>query len=452
MIHHLKSSEKTKNIFLSTFKTLGIASMLRKASIRKDQGHSTYEVFKFLLLLVFQEKNLFRFLESKRSYQAVSKNTYYRFLNNSTYNWRKFLSLLSAKVISAFSKLTRADRVNVLILDDSIVPRGRSKKVELLAKVFDHTSSKYQKGFTMLTLGWSDGYSFVPTDFAMLSSSKSSNRLNEVDPEIDKRTNGFKRRKEAMSKKTNVAVDLIKNTLTAGICADYVLMDTWFTHEPLIQAILEQGLHVIGMVKQLKQKYRYNDKYYTMKELKRFVPKRSNSNILGSLIVHTKNGIPVKLVYVVNRNKRSEWLVILSTDLSLSDDEVVRIYGNRWSIEVFFKSVKSLMKLGSEFQGRSYDQTISHTTIVYSRYILLEWFRREERDERTFGEIFYIMCDDIRDMDLETALQNLMSLFVEQLNIAKSTTTNSIKCQLQHWISEQASFIKVLFADLCWES
>ena len=30
----------------------------------------------------------------------------------------------------------------------------------------------------MLTLGWSDGYSFVPVDFAMLSSVKAQNRLN----------------------------------------------------------------------------------------------------------------------------------------------------------------------------------------------------------------------------------------------------------------------------------
>jgi aconitate hydratase len=29
---------------------------------------------------------------------------------------------------------------------------------------------------------------------------------------------------------------------------------------------------------------------------------------------------------------------------------------------------------------------ISHTTIVYSRYILIEWLRREEKDKKTFGE------------------------------------------------------------------
>ena len=69
--------------------------------------------------------------------------------------------LPAVKVISAFARLTRPERVNVLILDDSVIKRNRSKKAELLARVYDHVEHKFQKGFTLLTLGWSDGYSFI---------------------------------------------------------------------------------------------------------------------------------------------------------------------------------------------------------------------------------------------------------------------------------------------------
>nr|WP_256213203.1 hypothetical protein [Bacillus sp. OV322] len=48
------------------------------------------------------------------------------------------------------------------------------------------------------------------------------------------------------------------------------------------------------------------------------------------------NGVPVKMVFVVNRNKKSEWLTILSTNCTLSDQEIIRIYSMRWDIEVFF--------------------------------------------------------------------------------------------------------------------
>lgn len=452
MIQLKNQTEKTQVIIFQAIKDLRIAETLRKSGIRKAQGHSTFEVFKFLLLLVFQGKNLFRFLDSERSDQAVSKNTYYRFLNCPTYNRRKFLTLLSAKVISSISRLTQPDRVNCLVLDDSPVARNRSKSVELLARVHDHSTKKYIKGFAMLALAWTDTYTTIPTGFEMLSSQNDSNRINDINSKIDKRTNGYKRRKDALSKKPEVALKLIQQAVSAGISADYVLMDTWFTHEPLIKGILDEGLDVIGMVKALKQKYFYQGNWYTMKELKRFIPKKSGSNILGSIVVHTKHGIPVKLVYVVNRNKRKEWLVILSTDLSISDNEIIRIYGSRWNIEVFFKSIKSFMKLGSEFQGRSYDLMISHTTIVFVRYILLEWLRREEQDVKTFGELFFQMCDDVRDIDFKTALQSLVSLFVDFTNIKDIIEVNSIKCQLQQWINQQASYIKALFVDLCWES
>lgn len=35
---------------------------------------------------------------------------------------------------------------------------------------------------------------------------------------------------------------MIERTLQAGVSAEYVLMDTWFTQQPLIQSILEIGL------------------------------------------------------------------------------------------------------------------------------------------------------------------------------------------------------------------
>ena len=154
--------------------------------------------------------------------------------------------ILAVKVTSAFDRLTRPERVNVLILDDSVIKRNRSKKVELLARVYDHVEHKFQKGFTLLTLGWSDGYSFIPTGFNLLSSASESNRYNAVSDSIDHRTNGYKVRKASMMHKTDVAVQLIRNALTAGIKADYVLMDTWFTTEPML--LSKMGRHTIRSI------------------------------------------------------------------------------------------------------------------------------------------------------------------------------------------------------------
>lgn len=452
MINQIPQNENTKNTFSKAIKELKVGQLLRNSNISKNCGVPAFEVFQFLLLLVFQGKNLFRFLNSKHKDQAVSKNTYYRFLNETSYNWKKFLFLLSAKVITAFNYLTRPQRHRCFVLDDSVITRNRSKNVELLAKIYDHAIHKFQKGFTLLTLGWTDGYSFIPVCFNLLSSAKKENRYQEMNENIDHRTNGYKFRKDSILNKAEAAKKLIREALDAGITADYVLMDTWFTNEPMITSVLETGLHVIGMVKQLKQKYCINGKLYTLPELEKFVSFSTASNIIGSLNVTTKNGIAVKIVFVRNRNKKSECLYILSTDTNLSDSEIVRIYGNRWSIECFFKASKSLMKLGTEFQCRSYSAMVSHTTIVFARYIILEWIRRNENDVRTYGDLFYMFCDEVQDMDFETALQSLMTLFTDIVKSYSAKIAKEIKIQLSNWIASQATFIQALFADFCWES
>ena len=76
MIYQNDKNENTQNQFSNALKELKIGKLLRNSNITKSCGISAYEVFQFLLLLVFQERNLFRFLNSKHKDQAVSKNEY----------------------------------------------------------------------------------------------------------------------------------------------------------------------------------------------------------------------------------------------------------------------------------------------------------------------------------------------------------------------------------------
>jgi len=105
MINQMNQNDHTQNKFSDTMKQLQIGKMLRKSNITKSCGISSYEVFQFLLLLAFQGKNLFRFLNSKHKDQAVSKNTYYRFLNETSYNWSKFLLLRKRSIVGTPTKL-----------------------------------------------------------------------------------------------------------------------------------------------------------------------------------------------------------------------------------------------------------------------------------------------------------------------------------------------------------
>ena len=425
------------------FRELEINKHLRNAGIIKGFGFSTSYLFQLVFCLVFQHKSWFTLLQSKKGDRYPGKDTVYRFLNYSKFAWRRFFTLFSAHTIQKVSMLTNGNRPKVLIVDDSMYDRNRSKKVELLARCRDHSSTgkRFYKGFRMLTLGWSDGATFMPVDFALLSSKKA--QVNGISEQIDKRTSGYKRRIEALETAPLLVPCMLDRALQAGVSAQYVLMDSWFTHAPLVQSIVALGMDVIGMVKPTKQHYLVNDRCLSLKELYKIaIPVQGPKDILRSIQVTLKNGVPVKVVFIQNRNKKSEWLAILSTDCTLSEQEIIRIYGMRWDIEVFFKATKSLLRLQKEFQGTSYDLLISHTTIVFARYMVLSWQNRCHTDQRTIGGLFYELCDEINELDWAVALHQLIELFNDALKHINHKIQKLIKSQLQQWITGLPSYIK----------
>lgn len=443
--------------FINAIRELKISTLLKQSNIYKNsrsrngdggKKRTAFEIFQFLLMLVFENTNLFRFLGSKKQDIACAKSTYYRFLSNCHYNWRRFVLLLSGKAAAYFSTLTHPERVKCFVLDDSVIPRGKSKKVELLSFVYDHVIHKTVRGFNLLLLGWTDGYSFLPVAFNMLASANEEKRINPVNKSIDRRTNGAKVREDAIMKKPDAAAALIHNALEAGIEASCVLMDTWFTNEPFIHAVLSEGLDVIGMVKDNKQQYKYRGKLLGLKELVQYMQIDQVHNILGSVAVHTKKyNIAVKLVFVRNRNKKDEYIVLLSTDCSLSASEIVRRYGNRWPIECCFKACKSLLKLGKEFHGLSYDLTVSSTALVFTRFILLEWIRRKHNDDKTIAELFFVCCEDIQDMEYSTALRSLMCIFATGVRSGRITIDETVRMQMIEWFVSQPAFIQSIFPE-----
>ena len=123
----------------------------------------------------------------------------------------------------------------------------------------------------------------------------------------------------------------------------------------------------------------------------------------------------MKIVFVRDRNNKKKWIAILSTDLSLSEEEIIALYGKRWSIEVFFKVCKSYLNLGKEFQGISYDSMIAHTSIVMTRYMMLAVENRNNEDNRTMGELFYIAHDELQDVQFSEVLRIILEILLETL-------------------------------------
>lgn len=158
--------------------------------------------------------------------------------------------------------------------------------------------------------------------------------------------------------------------------------------------------------------------------------------------------IKAKIVFVKDKNRSRNWLALISTDITLSSEEIIRIYGKRWDIEVFFKMNKSFLNLAKEFQGRSYDSMVAHTTIVFTRYIMLSIESRNNSDVRTVGGLFYHCCDELQDIQFFEAIQIILDLLKSALYEKLSLTKEQINSFLDYFISTLPTFIKEKLAFL----
>ena len=162
------------------FTRFHVSSVLKASNAYKKKGFSVMEIFQYLFLLIFSNRSMYMNLIIGRNTPDFAKDTVYRFMKMIQINWIRFTTILSARIIKdAILPLDSEERAKVLIIDDSFFERNRSKKVELLAKVYDHAKHKYLFGFRMLTLGWSDGSTFLPVNSVLLSTENRKNRINE---------------------------------------------------------------------------------------------------------------------------------------------------------------------------------------------------------------------------------------------------------------------------------
>jgi hypothetical protein len=436
-----QEAKQLQSKIFSFIRDFQVGTLLNNSGVRKLRGVSPLTLFSVIFMLPFEGNNFYRGIVTNVGL-PFRKNAAYELLKNPRHNWRKFMLGLAVKVSNFFSLLTSKEREKVLIFDDSTYDRSRSKVVELLAWVFDHNSGTSLKGFKLLTLGWSDGGSFLPLDFILCSSAKAEKRVQGIKKSLDKRTCGYKRRLEAVTKSTEHLEGMVKRALALGIEADYILMDSWFCW-PAILAQLGQHLPVICMAKDMpKVFYRYQGKSMRLGALYSCLKKRpGKAKILASVVVETKKKQKVKIVFVRHRHKR-DWLAILSTKIDLPAKEIVRIYGKRWDIEVFFKMMKHHLNLEKEAQLRDYDGIVGHTTIAMVRYIFLAVEQRCHDDPKTIGGLFFACCEEIKDLSLIEALQRLLALALDKVRSSGEFAESVIVAMIDAIMGAAIEFIQ----------
>ena len=432
------------NAISSFFCTFGIGNLLRKCNAQKEKGVPILDIFKYKLCNVFSDRSMYMQQKTGSFKESFSKNTFYRFLNSPKTNWLRFTTLLSKKVVDKVEPLTDDERVNAFIVDDSLFERTSCKKTELGSRVFDHTSMKYRKGYRLMTLGWTDGNTFLPINSCLLASSKEHNLIGPVE-QFDGRSLAAKRRKFAQMKGTEVMIELLRNAHSAGHSADYVLFDTWFSSPAQLIAVKNLGLDSIAMIKKSSRiYYEYEGEQLSIKKIFGICKKRRGRSkyLLSVNVMVGKEKLPAKIVCVRNEKNKKDWIAFICTNPELSEEEIIRIYGKRWQIEVFFKTCKSYLNLISECHSLTYDALTAHVAIVFTRYLMIAMEQRRNEDDRTLGEIFYFFTDELKDITFGESFQIIITAMIESVCAIFQPTEEQLELFIEMFVVRLPEYIR----------
>lgn len=433
------------NAISSFFCTFKIGDLLQKCNARKEKGVPVLTIFKYKLCNVFADRSMYMQQKTGSFKESFSKNTFYRFLNNPKTNWLRFTTLLSKKVADAVEPLTGNDRVNAFVVDDSLYEKTSCKRTELGSRVFDHVSMKYRKGYRLMTLGWTDGNTFLPINGCLLSSSKETNLIGPV-IRPDGRSLAAKRRELAQMKGTDAMIELMKTALLGGHHADYVLFDTWFSNPAQLIAVKKIGLDSIAMIKKSSRiYYEFEGEQLSINKIFGICKKRrGRSKYLLSInvMIGKEEKIPARIVCVRNKKNKKDWIAFICTNPELSEDEIIRVYGKRWQIEVFFKTCKSFLNLVTECHSLSYDALTAHVAIVFTRYLMIAMEQRRNEDDRTLGEIFFFLTDELADITFGESFQIIINAMLDTIRVVFRPTEEQLQLFMDMFVSRLPEYVR----------
>jgi hypothetical protein len=403
---YFSSSEKTIQTLLEELSSLKISNQLFEGV---DKNNTKYKGKQRLILLllfpIFAVKDISHYIQSPL-YQLYKcgKDVFYEFSNHTFFNWRKLAFQINKQLFRRIDKLSFSENepVRCLIADDTdLCKRGR--RFELLSRLYSHVTHSFHYGFKGLFLGYHDGKSFFGVDFSLhgekgkdnqkpygLTKKQSKSRFNA---KRDKKSYGQQRVNEYFEAKTTMLITMIRKAITEGIRFDYLLTDSWFTNFELIRFIATRRIkcHFLGMIKNGNTKYLFNGKNLSFKEILSILKHSQKAGYSKKLrckfyeaVVELK-GLKIKLFFC-KTTKKGNWNGLLTTNTKLKFEKAYEIYSTRWTIEVFFKECKQLLRMG-KCESRHFEAQIAATTLCMLQYNLLSALKRFDSYE-SLGIIF----------------------------------------------------------------
>ncbi len=175
IIRQKNTENELHNIVRQFTSLIGLSKLAKLVNYRRHSEISLMKVIEWLLTTKFLGRSLYRARETPNFTSRTVRNN----LNDGRINWQRLVCQVGGHLIKHLRPFIDRRRRLALIIDDTLFSREYATQTELLARVFDHDKQLYIKGYRALTLGWSDANTFLPINFALMSSKKPQNVLGK---------------------------------------------------------------------------------------------------------------------------------------------------------------------------------------------------------------------------------------------------------------------------------
>lgn len=350
---------------------------------RKGEERGTWFVYTLLAIIVpftsSKTSNLLRCLKALFGFSGIPKKRYYTFMASSKIPWHRLWRNLWEMIPEPLT-----DGKLIVALDDYINPKT-GKKVFGCSHVFDHAAkqnqSKYPWAQNIVSIGLlkiiKGRWAFLPLNF----------RFYHLKKVIEKNRIMIGKKEVQFQTKLQQSADMLIEIANAFPKEKLLTVtDTWFGNKGLWKPVRDQLGERFNMVSRLRINTNLFDLPPTQAQKKAGRPRKYGAklgnatslankfkgmakeytvNLYGKMRTVSSYDQVVMLrtlkcqIRVVWIYRKTQWVALFSTDLSLSVEEIIEYYGARWKIESGFKELKR--DIGSaDTQSRNPHAVMNH--------------------------------------------------------------------------------------------
>lgn len=259
---------------------------------------------------------------------AISHDAVTRFLSDRDYT-SSDLWHVAKPLVKSMEATMREDDFGILAIDDTIEEKPYTDENEIVAYHYDHAKGTTVKGIGLLSAIYqtpNKARAVVAYDL-----------ISKTEPTINKKTKKISR-KSSVSKQERYR-KLIMTSIKNGVNFKYVTNDVWFSSAENMMFIRHNAHKEFVMPLKDNRKVALSEEKLAAGE---FVSIKKLE--LGEGILVRLEGVdfPLRLVRQVFKNEDGSTgvLHLVSSDIELTDAQIIAIYQRRWSVEEYHKSLK----------------------------------------------------------------------------------------------------------------